>query len=157
MSSGPAPASDVETSQPPAADLETDEAVEVPVPQDQAGIDELRLEIDAIDAELVRLIQRRTAISHAIGTARKSLGGPRIVYSREMAILERFRSLGPGGHRPGHDAALDGPGPPRPQIAPPPVALINYDGADEVVDSCPTSPKSTQLISAVEVDQRGGS
>ncbi len=97
MSSGPAPASDVETSQPPAADLETDEAVEVPVPQDQAGIDELRLEIDAIDAELVRLIQRRTAISHAIGTARKSLGGPRIVYSREMAILERFRSLGPAG------------------------------------------------------------
>ena len=61
------------------------------------GIEALRLQIDAIDAELVRLIQRRTAISHAIGTARKSLGGPRIVYSREMAILERFRSLGPSG------------------------------------------------------------
>jgi chorismate mutase len=69
----------------------------VPVPQDQAGIDVLRLEIDAVDAELVRLIKRRSAISHAIGTARKSLGGPRIVYSREMAILERFRELGPAG------------------------------------------------------------
>src|SRR5438874_1805876 len=44
-----------------------------------------------------RLIKRRTAISNAIGTARKSLGGPRIVYSREMAILERFRELGPAG------------------------------------------------------------
>ncbi len=70
---------------------------EVPVPVDQAGIDELRTEIDAIDAELVRLILHRTAISHAIGTARKTLGGPKIVYSREMAILERFRALGPAG------------------------------------------------------------
>lgn len=69
----------------------------VPVPQDQHGIEALRLEIDAVDAELVRLIKRRTAISNAIGTARKSLGGPRIVYSREMAILERFRELGPAG------------------------------------------------------------
>lgn len=70
---------------------------DVPVPQDQAGIEMLRLEIDAIDGELVRLIQRRTAVSGAIGTARKSLGGPRIVYSREMAVLERFRELGPSG------------------------------------------------------------
>ena len=70
---------------------------EVPVPTDQAGIDTLRVEIDEIDTELVRLIQRRTAISNAIGTARKTLGGPRIVYSREMHILERFRALGPAG------------------------------------------------------------
>lgn|SRR6478672_1370128 len=70
---------------------------EVPVPVDQAGIDKLRVEIDAVDAELVRLILHRTAISHAIGTARKTLGGPKIVYSREMAILERFRALGPAG------------------------------------------------------------
>jgi chorismate mutase len=70
---------------------------EVPVPTDQEGIDKLRVEIDAIDAELVRLILHRTAVSHAIGTARKTLGGPKIVYSREMAILERFRALGPAG------------------------------------------------------------
>ena len=70
---------------------------EVPVPQSQEGIDELRLEIDEIDAKLVELILRRTAISHAIGAARKSLGGPKIVYSREMAVLERFRALGPQG------------------------------------------------------------
>lgn len=87
------------TSTPAAAPTVAPAAIEpeVPVPPDQAGIESLRLEIDQIDAELVRLIQRRTAISHAIGTARKSLGGPRIVYSREMAILERFRDLGPAG------------------------------------------------------------
>jgi chorismate mutase len=75
----------------------TDPPAELAVPTDQAGIDELRVEIDQIDAELVRLIQRRNALSQAIGAARKSFGGPRIVYSREMAILERFRSLGPAG------------------------------------------------------------
>ena len=69
----------------------------VPVPEDQDGIEALRFEIDRIDAELVRLIQRRTAVSHSIGEARKSLGGPRIVYSREMTVLERFRELGPAG------------------------------------------------------------
>jgi chorismate mutase len=78
-------------------DADPNPAAEVPVPADQAGIDVLRTEIDEIDAALVRLILRRTAVSHAIGTARRSLGGPKIVYSREMAVLERFRDLGPSG------------------------------------------------------------
>lgn len=96
MTSAPRPAEPDTAVAAPTADTST--AYEpVPVPQDQAGIDALRLEIDAADAEIVRLIQRRTAISHAIGAARRSLGGPRIVYSREMAILERFRELGPAG------------------------------------------------------------
>lgn len=86
---------------PPAADDVVDAHAsptgDVEVPEDQAGIDVLRTEIDAIDTELIRLIQRRTALSHAIGTARRSLGGTRIVYSREMAILDRFRELGPYG------------------------------------------------------------
>jgi chorismate mutase len=100
MTSAPLPA-DPAPATPPAAltaeQVPGPQQEQVPVPQDQAGIDALRLEIDAVDAELVRLIKRRSAISHAIGTARKSLGGPRIVYSREMAILERFRELGPAG------------------------------------------------------------
>lgn len=70
---------------------------EVEVPADQEGIDVLRLEIDQIDADLVRLIRRRTALSNAIGAARQAVGGPRIVYSREMAVLDRFRDLGPAG------------------------------------------------------------
>lgn len=61
------------------------------------SIAEMRGEIDEIDAELVRLIQRRTEISHAIGAARASEGGTRIVYSREMKILDRFAVLGPAG------------------------------------------------------------
>jgi len=84
-------------SRPGKPDADPNPAAEVPVPADQAGIDVLRTEIDEIDAALVRLILRRTAVSHAIGTARRSLGGPKIVYSREMAVLERFRDLGPSG------------------------------------------------------------
>ncbi len=75
---------------------------EVAVPRSEGEIDVLRLEIDAIDAELVRLIKQRTAISHAIGAARMQLGGPRVVHSREMKILDRFRDLG----QPGVDLAL---------------------------------------------------
>lgn len=75
---------------------------EIDVPESEDEIDVLRLEIDAIDAELVRLIKRRTAISHAIGAARMKLGGPRVVHSREIKILDRFRDLG----QPGVDLAL---------------------------------------------------
>lgn len=60
-------------------------------------IADMRGEIDDIDAELVRLIQRRSEISHAIGAARASEGGTRIVYSREIKILDRFAVLGPAG------------------------------------------------------------
>jgi chorismate mutase len=78
------------------------ELPEIPVPETEEGIGVLRLEIDQIDAELVRLIKRRTAISHSIGAARMKLGGPRVVHSREMKILDRFKDLG----QPGVDLAL---------------------------------------------------
>jgi chorismate mutase len=61
----------------------------------------LREEIDAIDAEILRLVQRRSDISQRVGRARMAAGGPRIVYSREMAILERFRDLGSDGRELG--------------------------------------------------------
>jgi chorismate mutase len=57
----------------------------------------LREEIDAIDADLLRLVQRRSEISQRIGLARMAAGGPRIVYNREMQVLARFRSLGTEG------------------------------------------------------------
>ncbi|MCK2236971.1 chorismate mutase [Crossiella sp. S99.2] len=60
-------------------------------------ISSLREEIDHLDAEILRLIQRRTQVSQTIGAARMAAGGPKIVYSREMAVLARFRELGPEG------------------------------------------------------------
>jgi chorismate mutase len=54
----------------------------------------LRSEIDYLDAEILRLVQRRTVVSQAIGNARRAAGGPRIVHGREMAVLDRYRELG---------------------------------------------------------------
>lgn len=57
----------------------------------------LREEIDVLDAEILRLVQRRTAVSQAIGAARMAAGGPRVVHGREMAVLDRYRDLGGEG------------------------------------------------------------
>jgi chorismate mutase len=67
----------------------------------EAEIAQLRVEIDQLDAEILRLVQRRTDVSRRIGKARMAAGGPRIVYSREMAVLARFRDLGTEGRELG--------------------------------------------------------
>ncbi|WP_111768595.1 chorismate mutase [Nakamurella deserti] len=69
----------------------------LPIPTDQDEIDRYRVEIDRIDEWLVTAVRRRTELSRAIGAARRDLGGPRVVYSRELSILRRFRGLGPRG------------------------------------------------------------
>ena len=64
-------------------------------------IDELRKEIDFCDAEILRLVKRRSEVSRLIGVARMAAGGPRIVYNREIAVLARFRELGAEGRELG--------------------------------------------------------
>jgi chorismate mutase len=81
----------------PADDQNDDVAATDPPIDPPEVIQELRLEIDALDAEILRLVQRRSEVSQRIGRARMAAGGPRIVYSREMAVLARFRDLGPDG------------------------------------------------------------
>lgn len=64
-------------------------------------INALRREIDQLDADILRLIRRRTEVSQQIGAIRRAEGGPRIVLSRENAVLARFRELGPEGRELG--------------------------------------------------------
>jgi chorismate mutase len=59
-------------------------------PADRIG--ELRGAIDACDAEIIALVQRRLAISQEIGSVRKANGGTRLSLSREQQILSRFRA-----------------------------------------------------------------
>jgi chorismate mutase len=66
-----------------------------------ADITALRQEIDQLDTDILRLIQRRTEVSRQIGAIRRAEGGPRIVLSREQAVLARFRELGPEGRELG--------------------------------------------------------
>ncbi|HEX2072524.1 MAG TPA: chorismate mutase [Geodermatophilus sp.] len=73
----------------PAADAAVD-------PADRIG--ELRQEIDACDAAIIELVQRRLSISREIGALRAASGGTRLSLSREAQVLTRFRSaLGPDG------------------------------------------------------------
>jgi chorismate mutase len=61
-------------------------------------IGELRQEIDACDAAIIELVQRRLAISHEIGAIRTASGGTRLSLAREREVLDRFRTaLGPEG------------------------------------------------------------
>jgi chorismate mutase len=61
-------------------------------------IGELRTAIDACDAEIIELVQRRLAISKEIGALRAASGGTRLSLSREQQVLSRFRAaLGPDG------------------------------------------------------------
>jgi chorismate mutase len=61
-------------------------------------IGELRTEIDACDAAIIELVQRRLAISQEIGVVRTASGGTRLNLTREQQVLSRFRAaLGPDG------------------------------------------------------------
>ena len=65
--------------------------------QTAADIDELRLEIDRLDAEILAAVKRRAEVSRIIGKARMASGGTRLVHSREMKVIERYSELGPEG------------------------------------------------------------
>ncbi|ASQ85082.1 MULTISPECIES: chorismate mutase [Mycobacterium] len=65
--------------------------------QGATDIDDLRLEIDRLDAEILAAVKRRTEVSQAIGKARMASGGTRLVHSREMKVIERYSELGPDG------------------------------------------------------------
>jgi chorismate mutase len=71
---------------------------ETAVPTSEAEINDLRQEIDRLDAEILTAIKRRSEVSQIIGRTRMASGGPRLVHSREMKVLERFSSLGQEGH-----------------------------------------------------------
>jgi chorismate mutase len=62
-----------------------------------AGIDDLRQEIDQLDATILEAVERRTEVSKLIGKARMASGGTRLVHSREMKVIERYSELGPDG------------------------------------------------------------
>lgn len=61
-------------------------------------LQQLRTEIDGLDAEIIRLWQRRAEVSKRVGEIRMANGGTRLVLDRERAILEKYRAaLGDDG------------------------------------------------------------
>jgi chorismate mutase len=73
-------------------------SIEVEIASDSApDIDDLRREIDQLDADILAAVKRRTEVSKLIGQARMASGGTRLVHSREMKVIERYSALGPEG------------------------------------------------------------
>ncbi len=70
------------------ADVNTEDALSATTPA--PDIAALREEIDSLDGQILELIKRRTEVSRRIGAIRRAEGGPKIVFSREQAVLARF-------------------------------------------------------------------
>lgn len=70
-------------------------------PATGGGLDELESQLDRLDVELLTLVRRRTRLARQLGAARAEAGVPRFVHERELAVVYRFRTLGP----PGRDLA----------------------------------------------------
>ncbi|WP_313887722.1 chorismate mutase [Lentzea alba] len=73
------------------------EVVETMDTTTEPDINELRQEIDNLDAEILRLVQRRVEVSKIIGAARMAAGGTKIVHNREIDVLNRYKPLGSEG------------------------------------------------------------
>jgi len=60
------------------------------------GIDILRKQIDAIDQQLLELLNERARLAQQIGAEKQQLGLPVFVPEREQQILDRLQQLNPG-------------------------------------------------------------
>ncbi len=63
------------------------------LPQDLPG---LRVRIDAVDRELLALINRRAALAQAVGEIKKKEGSPVFRPEREQQVIEGLKAVNPG-------------------------------------------------------------
>lgn len=63
---------------------------------DPRPLDEIRTEIDAVDADLVRLLSRRTELAIEVGLVKGRDGHPFFTPERERSVYEKLRRLNPG-------------------------------------------------------------
>lgn len=66
-------------------------------PLSEAEIQQLRHEIDSLDAQILAAVKRRAEVSRLIGKTRMASGGTRLVHTRELKVYERFSELGEEG------------------------------------------------------------
>lgn len=60
-------------------------------PLSDAEIQAYRQEINDLDRTIIEAIQRRSEVSQLIGRTRLGSGGTKLVYTREVAIINEFR------------------------------------------------------------------
>lgn len=65
---------------------------------DQTGLlQRLQGDLEHIDMEIIRLVQRRTELSKLLGTARQAAGGTYFTHEQELAMVRRYGTLGLAG------------------------------------------------------------
>jgi chorismate mutase len=64
-----------------------------PVPD----LQQLSIEIDELDAEILAAVRRRAEMSRLMNRARIASGGTCLVHRRDIAVVERYSSLGRDG------------------------------------------------------------
>lgn len=75
----------------PAKDFEVRMPSGTDDPLSDEEIQKYRQEINRMDRTIIDAIHRRSAVSKAIGKTRLGSGGTRLVYTREVAIINQFR------------------------------------------------------------------
>lgn len=60
------------------------------------NLDELRHEIDCIDAQMVELLKKRASCVHEVGAIKRGSGAPTFVPERESALIEKLLRLNAG-------------------------------------------------------------
>lgn len=63
----------------------------------EAELGQMFEQIKELDAQLLEVIKRRSALAQRIGAAAKDIGASREAQSEEMAVLDRFGELGSDG------------------------------------------------------------
>ncbi len=64
--------------------------------EDFKKIERLRIQIDAIDKELVKLLNQRAIFANQIGDIKRKLGLPVYVPEREEQVIENVKKSNPG-------------------------------------------------------------
>ena len=72
----------------------------------QRPLDAIRKDIDSVDAELVRLLSRRTELAEEVGKTKGLSGKPYFTPERERAIYEKLREINPGPLAPSQIQAI---------------------------------------------------
>jgi chorismate mutase len=72
--------------------IQTPEADLAEIESGTTAIASMRVQIDALDTAIVRLVAERAQLSRRIQSARMNAGGTRVELGRERAILNHYRS-----------------------------------------------------------------
>ncbi|MEV6399604.1 chorismate mutase [Streptomyces sp. NPDC051907] len=68
----------------------TQQETAVQTAQAAATVEDLRLDIDGVDAQIRALFERRRELSHAVQRARMAEGGSRTDTGREMKVIKGY-------------------------------------------------------------------